>query len=337
MSWGIITLTKKGIDLSKKLKLHFEESEIYTLPKWNEKDCREIEGNFTDFVGKIFKKYEILIFIMASGIVVRTIAKHIEDKTKDPGIIVMDEKGKFVISLLSGHIGGANEAASVIAEKIGAVPVITTSSDVNDKIAVDMLAKKNGLFVGSMEKAKFITSMIVNEQKVLAVSDFEIELPEYLKNGIDEAEGIIFITNKIVENNTLPYVQLIPKNIVIGIGCKKGIESNKLIAFIEENLVSCGLDKRSMIAISSVDIKKDEKAIIDASLFFNCETVFIDRENIKKIENDFEKSEFVREQIGVGSVSEPAAFLAGNSCGKFLMKKKAKDGMTLTIFEKDIR
>jgi len=332
MSWALVALTKNALKLSFKVKKYFPDSEIYTLSKWNEENAAAIEGNFTEFVGNIFGKHEIIIFIMATGIVVRSIAEFIKDKTMDPGIVVIDEKGKFVISLLSGHIGGANEAAEIIAKKIRAKSVITTASDVNGKIAVDTLAKKYGLIIDDMEKAKIITSMIVNGGKVLVKSDCKIEVPKYLRK-VKNAEGFIYITNKIIEEEK-PFVKLIPKNIILGIGCKKDTETEKLIEFIKKTFSELELDLKSIDTIASIDIKKDEKAILDAAEYFKCKTVFFDKNQILKVEKKFEQSEFVKETVGVGSVSGPSAYLAGNKKGKFLVGKNIFEGITLSVFER---
>ena len=134
---------------------------IYTLKKFNIEDTIQME-NFTETLEKEFNSYDGHIFIMATGIVVRKISTLIKSKDVDPAVVVIDEGAHFVISLLSGHLGGANELAEIIGEKLNLVPIITTSSDVTGKIAVDTLSQKLNGELESLEKAKNVTSLIVD-------------------------------------------------------------------------------------------------------------------------------------------------------------------------------
>ncbi|KAB3539057.1 cobalt-precorrin 5A hydrolase [Alkaliphilus pronyensis] len=339
MSWAIITLTKGGLYKAKEIKRQISPADIYTLPKWKEENTEAIEGSFGDFVGDIFHKYDILLFIMATGIVVRAIARYIDNKTVDPAILVMDEKGKHVISLLSGHIGGGNEAALYLSEKIGATAVITTASDVNDSIAVDTLAVKLGCYIDSMEEAKEITAKIVNKERVGILSDVrvDISLPSNIirfteyHNSLD-FDGVIYITSKTNIDLSHPYVQLIPKRIVVGIGCKKGISGDRIVNAIKLALDRYKLHHRSIKTIATIDIKQKEKGIIEAADFFDVALTIIEKNEIKKIENKFQQSKFVMNAIEVGAVCEPCGYLA-SSRGKCIMKKTSFDGITLSLWE----
>lgn len=336
MKWGVITLTKGALNKAKEIKKHINDIDIYTLPKWNDEECKSINKKLEEFVGEIFSKYDVLIFIMASGIVVRVIAKYIKDKTLDPAVLVIDEKGNHVISLLSGHLGGANDAAVFISEKIGAEPVITTASDVKESLAVDTIAMKLNLSIESLKKAKDITSMIVNDESVGIISDIKIDfkLPNNITliNKIDEkTRGLIYISNKISDFN-IPYVHLIPKNIVIGIGCRKDIITERIIESINSALSKLNIHYKSLKMICTVDVKEKEKGIIETSEFFNVPIKIVNRDEIKEVENMFETSSFVKKSIGVGSVCEPCGYIGSNN-GICLMKKTSFDGITLSVWE----
>ena len=184
---------------------------------WSSDQSRPTGSNFNEFISKIFHEYDILVFIMASGIVVRSIANLIINKTQDPGILVMDEKGKYVISLLSGHLGGANDAARLLSEKIGSEPVITTASDVIGSMAVDNLAMLLGCEIDNMSTAKEITSNIVNGYKIGIFTEIPINfpIPDNIKKinnleEIDEYSGIIIVSNKII-SVPKPHVRLVQK------------------------------------------------------------------------------------------------------------------------------
>lgn len=339
MKLAIVTLTKGGLNTAKKVKDSLEDSvDIFSKSEFNGKDIKRINGSLRDFVGEIFYKYEFILFIMATGIVVRVIAPYIKDKTRDPGIMVMDEKGKFIISLLSGHLGGANSYTEKIAKKIDATGVITTASDVLGLISVDMLAKKLNCKMESLKKAKDITSDIVNEKKVGIISDIPINLQDYEKIKIINRENIklfdsiIYITNKVLEKPHFRSIQLIPRNIVIGVGCRRGTKTENIIEAIKRVLVELNLRSDSIKCLTSVDIKKDEPGILEAGEYFDVDVQFIDRDKIKIIEDKFEGSNFVKKTIGVAAVSEPCGYISSNR-GKCIMKKRKFKGITLSVWE----
>lgn len=340
MRWAVLTLTKGGLEQAKRIKSIISEVDIYTLPKWKESQVFEIEGRLEDFVGSIFDKYSTLIFIMATGIVVRTIATHIKHKAIDPAILVMDEKGEFVISLLSGHLGGANDAARLLGEKIGAKPVITTASDVNDSMAVDTIAMKLNCSLDNFDEAKNITALIVNKEKVMIKSDIpiSINLPENIVKVNDDCKdikGVIYITNKKEFNFSTPKVQIIPRNIVVGIGCRKGIQKDHIIEVVNKFLDINNIHAKSIKHFATVDIKKNEQGIIEASRYFNVPLKIISREQIKKVEESFETSDFVKKTIGVGAVCEPCAYLSSTK-GHFIMRKTSAQGVTVCLLEENI-
>jgi len=337
MRYGITALTRGGLDLGDRIHAALPDSTVYTMAKWGRRDCETISGPFDAFVGGIFKKHQVLIFITAAGIAVRGMAKHIEDKTTDPAVLVLDEKGRFVISLLSGHLGGANEEALLVAEKIGAVPVITTSSDVQGLPSVDMMAKRYGLRVSSMDKAKEITSLMVNGSPVAMVNDTGAEIENPFPAGIDEAEGIIYISNREIENREKPWVSLIPQNIIIGIGSRKGAAALDIIELIDANLRKLGLSRESIKCFSTAEVKKDEEGIREAARHYDREIKIMTLDEIRGVEERFDKSQYVKDMIGVYSVSEPCAYLASNRTGRMLLQKEKMKGITIALWEEEWR
>ncbi len=335
MNWAVVTLTKGGVQQAKKVKRLLDDIslDIYTLEKWADEETITINKKLDEFIGSVFYSYDIILFIMATGIVVRSIAKYIVDKTTDPGILVMDERGQFIISLLSGHLGGANKAAKLLADKIGGQPVITTASDVNGLIAVDTLAEELDCRISSMTNAKNVTALIVNNELVRIESDIniDIKLPDNIVTE-GEAKGTIYITNKVVNIDNMYQVQLIPKSIIIGIGCKAGTSSEAIINAVEEALRALNIDCRSILHFATVDVKQYEVGIFEAAKHYKTVVKIVDREEIKTVEHKFQCSEFVRKAIGVGAVCEPCAALTAKR-GHFLMRKKSYNGITLSIWE----
>lgn len=324
-----LSFTKEGEKLGNRLKCFDKHVDHYINS--------QIKGGIKNALGDIWHKYDGIIFISSTGIAVRLINPYIKDKVKDPAVVVLDDMGKFSISLLSGHLGGANELAKWIGDKINALPIITTASDNRGIEAIDLFAKKNGYHIVNMEWAKKITAMMVNGKNIGFYSEDNvlIDYPniKVLKdlNYIDSSiEGLIIVSSEKTKplNHNIPYIQLIPKNINIGIGCRKGVEGRKIIEAVEKATTEVCLSNKGIKAIGTVEIKKDEEGIIEAAKHFNCPMIVFTIDEIKKVEDKFDKSQFVKDTIGVYSVSEPSAFLLG---GEMITKKSKYNGITISI------
>ncbi len=333
---GIVSISLQGNKLALRLKSFIPEACCYTLDKWANDQQKAIPGRLSNFCGLLFEEYDAIVFIMATGIVIRSIAPWIKDKTKDPAIVVMDDAGNNVISLLSGHLGGANILTQQIANWLQSHPVITTSSDVNHLPSVDMLAKKYGLLIDSMHDAKVITAMIINKQKVILDDKSCYIGNEFLPEIEGKEEGKIIISNKKEINSDIPFVKLLPQNLHVGIGCKRDTDPDNLWQFLNDVCDQLNIDNRAISSINSIGLKADEPAILKVIDNLNCRSTFFSTEELQKVDFLFEGSAFVKEVTGVASVSTTAAYLAGNQKGKFLIKKKAKDGMTISVFQKEL-
>ncbi|SHJ84219.1 cobalt-precorrin 5A acetaldehyde-lyase [Paramaledivibacter caminithermalis DSM 15212] len=342
MNKAIITLTRGGMELGLRLLKEYDDSVLYVNKRFDIKGerIRKINNGIMELTASIFGKYKHLIFIMATGIVVRAIAPHLNNKTKDPAVIVMDEKGRNVISLLSGHLGGANELALDIANKLNSNPVITTASDVNDTLAVDTLAMKLGYGIENYTDATKVTSHIVNGEKIGIISknNLKIKLPDnftILKDNknLKKFKGIINITNeKKICKNRLDTVILRPRNIIIGIGCRRHKSKEEIIEAIMDSLNKINKSQLSIKHIATVDVKRNEKGIIAAADHLKVPLIIVDREQIRDVERNFETSDFVKSSIGVGAVAEPVAILSSNE-GRLILKKTKYNGITIAIVE----
>lgn len=324
MKLAVITVTEKGVRNGLKIKEKIN-CDVFTISKFMKEKTLLIENGLQNFFEKNLLKYDTFLFITASGIAVRTIAPFIKSKDKDPAVLTMDEEGNFIISLLSGHLGGANEAAKILGEITGAVPVISTASDVSGKIAVDTIAMKINGKLESLESAKKVTSLIVAGKEV------NIKVPENMEN--ENPQGVILISNR----KNIEIAKIIPQNIVVGIGCKKNKEAEKIIDAVKDSFEKLNLCEESIRVFATVDIKENEVGIIGTAEYFGKELKIISREDIQKIENNFETSQFVKKSIGVGAVSAPCAFIAGKGRGKFLAEKLKYEGITISIFEEETK
>lgn len=326
MKWAVIAVTEKAV--SKAIEVAKEiDCDVYTLPKYSVEGTFPLEGGFRKGVVDIFSRYRTLLFIMASGIVVRTIAPLIKSKDVDPGVLVMDEEGNFVTSLLSGHLGGANAACEKIAGITGAVPVISTASDVSGKTAVDSIAMAIKGKMDSLEKAKEVTSLIVGGEKVNLKLPFNVTISE------NNPAGVIVLSNR----KEIKVSQIIPQNIVVGIGCRRGTSKESIMEAVEKAMDEVNLHMESIRKFATVDLKADEEGLLEAAEHYEKEITVIPREDILPIEDDFEGSDFVKKNIGVKSVSAPCALLASGSKGRFITEKMRYDGITVSLYEEEIR
>ncbi|WP_234121919.1 cobalt-precorrin 5A hydrolase [Clostridium hydrogenum] len=312
MRIAVIFFTDKGEKIALKINKAIKESVIFR----GKSDIKNI-----------FENYQGIIFISAVGIAVRLIAPYLKSKVKDPAVVVVDDMARFSISLLSGHIGGANELALKVSSLIKAEPVITTASDGRGIEAPDLFAKKCGLLVEDMEALKDITSIMVNGKPIA----FKSEVKEKINYGgivEEDYEGAIYVTSRESIEEKKPYCILRPRNLVLGIGCKKGKTMEEILSFIANIFKKNNLSIKAIGLICSIDIKKNEKGIVELSKKLKCDFKTFSVEEIKTVEDKFDKSAFVNSSVGVSSVCEPTAYLGS---GKIVVKKTAQNGVTIAV------
>jgi cobalt-precorrin 5A hydrolase len=347
MRTAVIALTGNGSVLALKLGLQmnadvFIKQEFITTIDTGRAKVYPIGSILAFLIEEIFDTYEGLIFIMATGIVVRTIAPFIKSKTSDPAVIVLDEKGKYVISLLSGHIGGANKIATEIAEMTGGAPVITTSTDVNGVMSFDVFAVENNCVIENISILKYISSELVNGGKVVFYSDCMVKgnYPEYIEavstlNEVRTTKPLVILSNRsdiTAEGEKVLYIR--PRNLVLGIGCKRDTSKEQIKSAVFDFLQRNNKSLNSIKCLATIDLKKDEKGLLEFCKEMNLELKIILRQEIENIEESFTCSEFVKEKVGVASVAEPCSVLASTR-GRLICKKTAYQGITLALSEEE--
>lgn len=324
MKLAIITFTSRGKAIVNKLKDHISLDHYY---KKGEEDFDVYKLTKT-----LMQDYEGIVFIGAIGIAVRSIAPNITTKDKDPAVVVVDNAGKYVISVLSGHLGGANDLCITLAEILNAEPIITTATDNLGKVAPDIIAKNNSLLIDDLDKAKAISSLLVEDRKVYFKDERSlINIPKGYTKDLLESLGAIIITNKNkVDLYNKPCLKLIRRDIVLGIGCKKDYDPKEMMDKVLEKLEYYNIDKRAVRYISTVEVKKDELAINNLCKKLKCDIKIFPLEEIKKVQHKYPGSDFVEKTIGVRSVAEPVLELAGAIA---FTKRLSLEGMTLCIGE----
>lgn len=285
------------------------DCEGYTIPRFAGKyGLREPGMSLKEWTGEMFRTKDAILFISASGIAVRAIAPWVKDKKTDPAVVVMDERGVFAISLLSGHLGGANELTGLLANLTGAIPVITTATDVNGRFAVDIFAKKNGMNIGDMRAAKAISADVLDEKTVGLYCEFPIigEVPEELRQVAPEEPfegktGIVISLN----DEKRPFARtlyLYPRIVTLGIGCRKGTRPEDLEAAVLDILQTNHIAVQSVERAASMDLKADESAILQLCEKYQLPFVTYSAEELREVKGDFTPSDFVKQVTGVDNV-----------------------------------
>lgn len=345
MTIVIFACSRQAYELMKKLEKSLrQQSDITIICKVK---CRSLpdvseKGSLSECVGEWFDKTDAFLFISAAGIAVRAIAPYIRHKSTDPAVLVMDEQGMFCISLLSGHMGGANELTNRIAGLSGAVPVITTATDREGKFAVDEFARRNQMSVMDWNLAKRISASILEGKRIGVYSElpFKGELPEelfiYDAESKDLDEMVICISYQKLSGisglrkvSLCNILQLVPKILVVGIGCRKEIPKERIENAIECCLQEEGLLQEALCAVASIDLKKEEEGLLAYCKEKSLPFFTYSSEELQQVKGEFSASAFVKEVTGVACVCERSAVLAAE--GMLLCHKKIYDGVTVAL------
>ncbi len=335
MNLAIFALTKNGITLSERLSQRIG-ADLFANPV-----------DFKASVKKAFKKFDGLIFIMAAGIVVRTIAPLLKNKAEDPAVVVMDEKGRYVISLLSGHLGGANDLAKRIAKMVGAEPVITTATDVNNLPCIEDIAEKFHLAIEDVKKIKTVNSAIVNSRLVAFVDEdakrreaikrvagckifrFYKSIPQALRYKAD-AYVIVTPNSKLQTPNPQSRLLLRPKDLVVGIGCDRGAALKEVESAYFSVLKKWDVSPLSVRNLASIDVKQNETGLLRFAKKYNLKIDFYSKDELADMPLPSGFSEFVMGKVGVGGVCEPAAMKSAGT-KKIWIKKQKIGRVTIAI------
>lgn len=290
-------------------------------------------GGERPIVEELFSSVDALIFVGACGIAVRSIAPFVRSKTTDPAVIVVDELGRQAISLLSGHIGGANALTRRIASQIGGIPVITTATDLSRRFAADEWAARNGLIIGSMKAAKDFAVEILRRDLPL-YSDFPIEgalsggLYLYAEASASDCGLAISCRNIAPFERTL---LLIPRILHLGVGCKRGTPAEKIRRAVQTVLENANLSPRALASAASIDVKRDEAGLIEYCASASLPISFYSAEELRALPGSFSASSFVQNTVGVDNVCERAAMRAAGAGATRIVNKTCLDGVTVAV------
>lgn len=353
MNCAVISFTKNGTELNRRLcrglarEGHACQGSAFSRYA-KEPEVVPLLEPLKEWTKRMFQNMDALVFIGATGIAVRSIAPFVRDKKTDPAVLVIDEQGSYVISLLSGHLGGANELALAAARILGAEPVITTATDRQGKFAVDVFAKKNRLAIVEMELAKEISARLVNGERVGLWSDFPFSgaLPEELlqikerEQNLDEKkqagrpEAGICIS---LSETYCPFpvtLHLVPEIVTAGIGCRKGTKKESICRFVFQAMKKADISRHALCGVASIDVKAEEEGILSFCHEYGIPFWTFSSAELKAVSGTFTTSSFVQAKVGVDNVCERSAVLAG---GKLIQKKQAGKGVTAAFAARDWR
>lgn len=344
MEIAIISFTRNGFALSEKiieiLKRQEHCVECYVKSRYlQEEDAIHVEEPLPVWAGEMFASKDAIIFIGASGIAVRTIAPHVQDKQNDPAVVILDEQGAFCIPLLAGHIGGANELALLLSEQLGAQAVVTTATDVNQRFAVDVFARKNKLFISDMKLAKEVSAKLLHGGVVGFYSEMPVhgELPQGLATELDGTKTVELGIYIGIHYDKTPFHKtlfLIPSNVVLGLGCRRGTPKERIKALVKETCRLQGIFPEAISRICSIDLKKEEPGIIAYSKEMGLDFITYTAEELKAVPGKYAASDFVTSVTGVDNVCERSARL-GSHMGKIIQNKTGKNGVTVALAIED--
>ena len=345
---AVWAVTPNGVRLTDRLADSLPHADIYVSQNLAEKNTSHILfEKLSATLEKKFGQYTGHIFIMATGIVVRVLAPLIQSKTKDPAVVVVDDLGKNAISLLSGHIGGANELTYKIAQIIEANPVITTATDINDVPAIDVLAMENGLFIENPAAIKTVNMALLKKEKIGVHDPFNWFTKKLLSFESAAFQKLTYDINKlsqqsVIKNNAFVYIDdaindlpsrvliLRPPTLVAGIGCNRGTDSEEISTHLKEVLESHRLAPTSLKCLASIDVKSDEAGLIAVAESLDMPLIFFTSEELNQVKGIKNPSPVVEKHVGVKSVCEAAAIKA-SQYGTLIVPKESTKNVTVAI------
>lgn len=349
MKTAIIAITGNGARLGARLSEGLPGSLLHLPPKLADQvgaPCSVSPECLKDLIARLWREHDGLVCIMATGIVVRMIAPLLEGKDKDPAVVVMDDAGHFAVSLLSGHLGGANQLAERCAELAGATPVITTATDVNGLPSFDLLARENGWVIDDLSRVKVLNALLLEDREIAVVDPsglveqtfcgrgrltYHADFLAALKSG---ARGFLFVTNRSLP----PQVQspellvLRPRNLVLGIGCNSKTTAEEIEEVVLANLKRLFLSIRSVRCLATAAAKRGEPGLLAFAEKHSLPVVSYESSELNSVTTPSPPSQHALDAIGAVGVAEPAALLASDG-GRLLLQKVKSGNVTLAIAE----
>jgi cobalt-precorrin 5A hydrolase len=342
---AVWVITPNGRAIAQRITKQLQGAELYLSDKISPGGLKAVRFNrLADAVAESFQRYPAHIFIMATGIVVRMIAPFIQNKAEDPAVVVVDDRGRHAISLLAGHLGGANALTCKVAAMIQADPVISTATDVNAKPAIDVLAKERKLTIENPSAVKIVNMALLTGRPICvydplnavrddipgAVAADEARLSKWEANG--DCAAAIYVGDRQV-GLAANVLILRPATLVAGIGCNRHTSREEIEALLHETFRKHHLAESSLERIATIDLKADETGLIKLAEALQVPIDFFSRQALNGVQGIRTPSARVEKHIGVKSVCEAAAILASRM-GPLVVPKQTSANVTVAVARK---
>lgn len=347
MTISIVAITRGGAELARRLGDELPEAQVFLPARLQRQDaCHYFSEAPAELLPRLFAKTEQLVCIMATGIVVRLLAPHLRGKEYDPGVVVMDEKGGFAVSLLSGHLGGGNRLAEELARITGGQAVITTATDVNNLPSWDQVAKDAGLGVQPVAHLRTLNRLLLEGETIALVdrkrliADRFIGVPgvelydSFAEAMRSDAPGRVFVTHRYLPHmeNRTALLAIRPRDLVLGIGCNRGTSAEEIEAVVKACLPQAFLAFASIGVIATIDAKQDEAGLNAFAARHRLPVRHYAAEQLNRVEVPSPPSAPALAAVGARGVCEPAAILAAGG-GPLLIRKQKNGNVTLAVAE----
>ncbi|MDO8530692.1 MAG: cobalamin biosynthesis protein [Dehalococcoidia bacterium] len=350
---AVMAITKHSAALSQRLRDLLPGADLFIPDKFASQVSGDRATLFNEKVseklGELFTSYDNLVLFISLGAVVRMLAGHLKDKRYDPGVVVVDDRGRFAISVLSGHMGGANALARRVADLLGAQPVITTASDVGGTIAVDLFGRDLGWRMESDAHVTQVSAAVVNEEPVgVLVETGESDwwpagkpLPASIRvyATLDELaaanpNAALIVTDRLLDES---YAALFkkavvyrPRSLAVGVGCKKGAAADDIERLVRQTLQDAGLSVKSVRNLASIDAKRGEPGLEEVARRLGVPIVYYTAEQLNAVEGVESESKAALAAVGAKGVCEPAALLSAGA-RRLLVSKRKTTSVTVAV------
>jgi precorrin-4 C11-methyltransferase len=346
---ALVAVTRRGVEQARRLRHRLRAGTVHRPQRYGPGEHGwEVlfQDSLSERVAELFRDCGQIVFFLAAGAVTRLIAPCLGSKESDPGVLAVDEAGRFVIPLLSGHKGGANAFARTVAGCLGAIPVITTASDVIGGLSLDLLEDAFGWTAEPRERLKHAARALVDSEPVAVVQEVgsagtwidELELPAHVTVVRDVAAlpdrpfaFVLWITDRVVEDrHGIDEERVLwyrPRSLVLGVGCERGISVDALEDGLQRFLAERGYSGTSIGTLATMELKADEAGLLALAARHGCQTVFYSADELAAVSTAPNPSEVVAKCVGTPGVAEPAALLAAGADHLLIEKQVAASSL----------
>lgn len=344
MRVAIIAITRNGARIGALIQEGLPGSDLFVSERYATGSAAPFSCGVKELTARLWREYDGFVFMMATGIVVRTIAPHLVSKDVDPAVVVVDDAGRFAVSLLSGHLGGANALARSCAALVGSTPVVTTATDANDLPSFDMLAKEHEWVIDDLAQVRYLNALLLEGERISVFDPtgvirgyfggrgnlaFYESVEEALECG---AAGSVVVTDMVVpQRGGEKILVLRPQEKFLGIGCNKGTSAEEIEAVVRDNLGKLGISFKGIRCVATARAKRKEPGLLEFAAKMHLPLASFESAELNEVEIPSPPSDHALAAIGAKGVAEPAALLA--SGGRIILPKVKSGNVTLAIAE----